>query len=104
MRRTNDIAIADPAALYKNETTRNALLQHGWIATRPGGLAEAERAVPHNDIYDTDLRLIFYDEPIFGHYQERFDKIFTDPRYTDLYTNLSYFSALYNKSSMAATG
>ena len=48
-----------------------------------------------NDLYNTHLRLIFYDEPIFGHYQERFDRIFAEPRYTDLAANLSYFSAMY---------
>lgn len=48
-----------------------------------------------NDIYNTNLRLIFYDEAIFGHYQQRFEAIFQDLRYTDLTANLRYFSALY---------
>ena len=30
-----------------------------------------------------------------GHYQERFDRIFAEPRYTDLAANLAYFSQLY---------
>jgi hypothetical protein len=41
------------------------------------------------------LRLIFYDEPTFGHYQGWFDAIFRDPRYTDLRANLQHFSAIY---------
>ena len=48
-----------------------------------------------NEIYNTHLRLIFYDEPVFGHYQKRFDRIFAEPRYTDLAANLAYFSQLY---------
>ena len=60
-----------------------------------GHLAEARPAVQPNDLYNTHLRLIFYDEPIFGHYQERFDRIFAEPRYTDLAANLAYFSQLY---------
>jgi hypothetical protein len=71
------------------------LLQQGWIATEPGALAVARPAVQPNELYNTHLRLIFYDEPIFGHYQERFDRIFAEPRYTDLAANLSYFSQLY---------
>jgi len=59
--------------------------------TRPGGLAEAERIVQQNEVYNTRLRLIFYDEPVFGHYQQQFDQIFRDSRYTDLRANLSYF-------------
>ena len=95
MRRTNDMPITNPGALYDDAAARATILAEGWIPTRPGGLAEAERAIQRNDVYNTRLRLIFYDEPIFGHYQERFDAIFKDPRYTDLRTNLNHFSTLY---------
>ncbi len=95
MRRANDMPIADPGALYDDESARDGIAGEGWIPTGPGGLAEAERAVHQNDVYDTALRLIFYDEPITGHYQARFEKIFSDPRYTDLRTNMNYFAALY---------
>jgi hypothetical protein len=96
MRRTNDMVVADPAALYGDATARAAILGQGWIVTGPGGLAEAERAVQGNEVYNTDLRLIFYDEPIFGHYQGRWNKIWSDPRYTDLHANLRYFATLYS--------
>jgi len=95
MRRTNDMPIADPAALYDDETARAAIQEQSWIATGPGGLAEAERAIQRNDVYNTNLRLIFYDEPVFGHYQERFAAIFKEPRYTRLRANLDHFAALY---------
>jgi hypothetical protein len=95
MRRTNDLPIADPDALYDDDEARSTLLQQGWIATGPGALAEARRVVQPNEIYNTHLRLIFYDEAIFGHYQQRFDRIFAEPRYTDLAANLSYFSQMY---------
>jgi hypothetical protein len=49
-----------------------------------------------NALFNTDLRLMFYDEPIlFGHYQEWFDQIFSENRYTDLRENLAYFASLY---------
>jgi hypothetical protein len=95
MRRTNDLPIADPDALYDDATARAALLRLGWIVTEPGALAEARPAVQPNEIYNTHLRLIFYDDPVFGHFQQRFDKIFAAPRYTDLDANLAYFSRLY---------
>ena len=50
-----------------------------------------------NDLYETDLRLIFYDDPIFGDYQRRFRRILADRRYTDLAANLRYFAALYGE-------
>ena len=95
MRRTNDMPIAEPDALYGDATARATLLRQGWIVTEPGALAEARPAVQPNDIYGTHLRLIFYDEAIFGHYQQWFDRIFSEPRYTDLAANLVYFSTLY---------
>lgn len=95
-RRANDMPIADPGTLYDDATARAAILRQGWIQTRPGGLVEAEHAVRRNDVYNTKLRLIFFDDPIlFGHYQQQFDAIFKDSRYTDLRANLNYFSRLY---------
>lgn len=95
MRRTNDLPIDDPQSLYDDPELRDALMDQRWIATRPGGLAEAEPAVHENALYDTKLRLIFYDEPTLGHYQSRFDTIFREPRYTDLRANLDHFDRLY---------
>ncbi len=95
MWRANDMPIADPEALYHDDMARIALLQLGWIATEPGALAEATPEVQPNEVYNDHLRLIFYDEPVFGHFQKRFDKIFAEPRYTDLSANLTYFSQLY---------
>jgi hypothetical protein len=93
--RANDMPIADPDALYDDDTARTQLDKLAWIATGPGALAEATRVVQPNDVYNTHLRLIFYDEPVFGHYQKRFDRIFSEPRYNDLTANLRYFSRLY---------
>ena len=95
MRRTNDFPIADPDAMHQDDAARSELLREGFLPTQPGALAEARPAVRPNDLYDTNLRLIFFDEAIFGHYQQRFDSIFAEPRYTDLTVNLRYFSRLY---------
>lgn len=95
MRRTNDRPIDDLDAVYADPAARRALLQEGRLPTEPGALALAEPADQRNDLYDTDLHLIFYDEPIFGRYQEHFREIFSEPRYTDLRANLQHFAALY---------
>ncbi|HWC90384.1 MAG TPA: hypothetical protein VG433_12035, partial [Pirellulales bacterium] len=80
---------------YDDTAARATLLNWHSIPTGPGGLAEAVRVVQPNEVYNTHLRLIFYDDPTFGHYQPRFDAIFREPRYTDLRANLQHFSALY---------
>ena len=96
MRRTNDMPITNADALHDDTTARAAILGQGWMPAGPGGLAEAEHAVRQNEVYNTDLRLIFYDEPVFGHYQQHFEAIFRDPRYTNLVANLGWFSTVYD--------
>lgn len=96
MRRTNDMPIADPGALYGDTAARAAIQDWHSIPTRPGALAEAVRVVQPNEVYNTRLRLIFYDEPTFGHYQQRFDAIFREPRYSSLTANLQHFAGLYS--------
>ena len=46
-------------------------------------------------MYDTDLKLIFYDAPPFGPYQGWFDSIFSDPAELDLRRNAAAFAAAY---------
>ena len=103
VRRVNDLPIDDPEALWDDRELRGALTIQNWIATRPGGLAEAERAVRDNTMYETDLRLIFFEEAITGVYRRRFDAIFKRPRTTDLRSNLDYFAGLYDRI-LAARG
>ncbi len=95
MRRTNEMPIAYPDALYDDDVAREAVLDGGLLATRPGGLAEAERAIQRNDVYNTNLHLIFYDEPITGRYRRWFNQIFREPRFTNPRANLDYFANLY---------
>jgi len=97
MRRTNDMDLTDLSALYADDAARRSLEKDGRLPTQPGGLAEAVRAVQDNDIYDTDVNLIFYDDPVTGRYRRHFDAIFSEPRYTNLRANLDYFAALYAK-------
>jgi hypothetical protein len=97
MWRTNDMDLTDIDALYSDPTARRSLMEDGRLPEEPGGLAVAARAIQDNDIYDTDVRLIFYDDPIFGSYQRRFDAIFAQPRYTDIDANLRYFADLYRR-------
>ena len=97
MRRTNDMDIADLDDVYEDDAAREALMRLDVLPTVPGAVAEAEPAVQSNEVYDTDLSLIFYDDPITGRYRRRFHHIFTDPRYTDLRVNLNYFADLYGK-------
>jgi len=97
MRRTNDMPIQDLDAIFDDDVARQALLQMDSLPTRPGSLAEAVPAVQDNAVYDTDLRLIFYDQPVLGSYQRHFDQIFSEPRYLDLRANLRHFAALYRQ-------
>ncbi len=51
-----------------------------------------------NAVYDTQLKLIFYDDPMLGPYQGWFDQIFSDPSYTDPGANRARFAALARRN------
>jgi hypothetical protein len=95
--RTNDAPIDDLPALYADEAARRSVLRDGSFPTEPGAIVETKTVFRENDIYDTDLWIIFYEDPILRRYQSRFDRIFAQRRYTDLRTNLNYFSAVFDK-------
>lgn len=95
MRRANDVPIEDLSAVWDDAAARRSVLAGGPLPTRPGALASFEPLARDNALYRTDLQLIFYDEPVFGHYEDRYRRIAHDPRYTSLAANARYFAALY---------
>jgi len=97
MWRSNDLPIDDPLAIYNDGAARRELLDYDRLPTEPGALAYSAPAWRDNDVYDTDLGLIFFDQPLLGDYQPRFDKIFSTPRYYDLDANHAYFEDLYKR-------
>lgn len=102
-RYTNDTIPPDPGAAYDNPVFRSSLLETGLLPARPGALAESRPLLQPNEVYDTDLKLIFYDDPIFGPYQRRFDRIFAEPRYTDPAANRAAFAAAAQQALAART-
>jgi hypothetical protein len=95
MRRANDMPVKDLLAVWKDKPARRALLAGDGLPTRAGALATSEPVRHDNLLYETELRLIFYDEPLFGHYEEWFRRIESEPRYTDLRADVEYYRALY---------
>ena len=103
--RANDLALENPDALFKDRAAREALLAHGRLPTGPGALTSIAQAVKDNEIYDTrKLRLIFYDNPFWGPYRLRFRRMFAEPRYTALGTNLRYFARRYDVAATKRPG
>lgn len=94
VQRTNDDFPADPGAAYDNPETRRSLLLTGEFPTRPGALALSRNLHAPNALYENGLSLIFYDDPIFGHYQSASDRIFATPRYYDPIANRAYFATV----------
>jgi hypothetical protein len=96
--RTNDLPLDRPELLYRDEAARRAVVEDGSLPAGAGSLALAVPAMTDNEVYDPDVRLIFYDEPLLGSYEGRFRRIFSERRYTDLRANLEHFQALYVKT------
>ena len=101
MTRGNDMDIADPVALYRDPAATQEILQFRRLPAQPGIVADVAPVVQHNEVYDTNVHLIFYDEGIFGQYQPRFDAILIDPRYSGLAANLDYFAGVYRAADAA---
>ena len=100
MLRCNDMALADPALLFKDRSARQSFFENDALPTAPGGLAIAEMAVRDNEVYDTKkLNLIFFDDPFWGPYRFRFARIFSDARYFDFDANLRHFANVYEKAA-----
>ncbi len=95
IRRSNDLPLDDPVALFRDAATRQALQRGDWLPDGPGAIATATPMQENNEIYDTDVNLIFYDSPIPGSFRRYFDHIVADRRYTDLTDNLRHFAAIY---------
>jgi len=97
MQRTNDLPIDDLEAVFDDEAARKMLLEEGRLPTEPGAIADLGVIAEPNEVYGTESRIIFYDDPVLGVYQRRFNAILTEPRYFRLRDNLAYFSALYER-------
>jgi hypothetical protein len=95
MRRANDMRIGDPMTAWNDKSTRRALLAGEDLPRRPGALATFEPATQVNAVYNTDLQLIFYDDPVFGNYETWYRQIAAEPRYTDLQADQRTYRDLY---------
>ena len=95
MQRTNDLPIDDLEAVYDDVDTRRMLLEYGRLPTQPGAIADLGKIAAPNELYDTESRIIFYDDPITGRYERRFEKMMSDPRYFRIGDNLAHFATLY---------
>jgi hypothetical protein len=97
MRRANDMPIGDLRAVWNDMPARRALLAGEGLPTREGALAIFEPVVHENALYNTNLQLIFYDDPTFGHYEGWYRQIRAEPRYFDATANAQYFRQLYGR-------
>jgi hypothetical protein len=97
MRRANDMPITDLLAVWNDRPARRALLAGEGLPTREGAIATFEPLAHQNAVYNTDLQLIFYDEPVFGSYEGWYRQILSAPQYTSLQANMTHFSMLYER-------
>ncbi|MCK8782989.1 hypothetical protein M0638_01165 [Roseomonas sp. NAR14] len=93
--RANDMPIDDLDAVWADAAARRSVLRAAELPTRPGALVSAVPPWRDNDLYETDLALIFYDDAITSRYQRRFDRLFAEARFHDAEANLAHFAALY---------
>ena len=79
MQRVADTTLLDPGALDADGAARHALLAYGQLPVRAGALLESRPPQQPNEVYETALKLVFYDASFVGPYQGWFDAIQADP-------------------------
>ena len=99
--RSDKLPLDNPISLFRDPAAREAVLRDDWLPTGLGVIATATPIRPENDLYDTDVSLIFYDILGLGSFQKNFDRITTDRRYTDISDNLHHFASVYARISAA---
>ena len=97
MRRVNDPPDLDLLELYHDQSAARSLAEFGRLPWIPGVVASSRGLQEPNQVYDTDVKQIFYDDPVTGRYQRRFDTILDHPRYSDIERNMDYFWTLYGQ-------
>ncbi|MBL6078575.1 hypothetical protein JMJ56_11205 [Belnapia sp. T18] len=93
MRRGNDATLLDPEAAFADPAARRAVLDFGTLPVRPGAIALSAPAWPANAVYETELGLVFYDEPTLGPYRHWLAEILATPRQHALEPNLHWYAA-----------
>lgn len=82
-------------------TTLRALAQdEGWrrfgvLPIRPGVLMDSRPPLTPNQVYETELRLIFYDQPYLGPYQGWFDALQANPALHEAEANRAWVAAAW---------
>jgi len=100
MRRANDLRLVDLAQAYQDPAARRTVMTYGRLPAVPGSLAEARGPQRPNAVYETELKLIFYDAPPFGPYQGWFDDIFNNTSNLDLSRNAVAFATAYRRAEV----
>ncbi|WP_043337293.1 hypothetical protein [Belnapia moabensis] len=93
MRRASDAALLDPEAAFADPAARRAVLDFGTLPVRPGAIALSAPAWPSNEVYETELGLVFYDDPTLGPYRRWLAEILATPRQHALEPNLRWYAA-----------
>lgn len=83
--------------VFRDRPMRDAMLEFGWLPTRPGALLVALPVHPDNEVFDTRPRLLALQGPFSTRKTERLVALLDDPRFTELAPNLRHFEALYER-------
>ena len=102
----NDRDLDDPLELFNDEWDRGLIIDQGRLATRHGYIT---RYVPphqfQNELYNVVNEILVLNFPLLGPNERRLTRLSTEPRYTDIAANLTWFiekyeAALKDKSSL----
>jgi hypothetical protein len=93
MQRVGDAGLLDPYEIHADPALRRALLAFNQLPIQAGALMASRPPQTPNEVYETDLKLIFYDAEFIGPYQGWFDAIQADATQHDPRRNLVWATA-----------
>jgi hypothetical protein len=87
--------LADGREVYRTDEARDALLDFDWLPRRHGALVTVLPVHAPNQLYDTRSRILVLEGPFSTRVTRTFDRLATDPRFTDIRANLEHFREVY---------
>ena len=89
--------LADAREVYRNDEARDALLSLDWLPRRHGVVMTIVPPWEPNELFDTRARIMLLQGPFRRGGVGTAQRLYRDPRFTQLRPNLEHFRAVYSR-------
>jgi len=90
--------VEDYPEIFRDDATRHALLEFGWLPTRHGSLLISLPVRAENELFDPRARILVFQGPTTMRTTRKLLRMLEEPRFTELDANLAHFEQLYRSA------